>query len=59
MGFEFEEAGRACEKWFFEDFEEEADGVAMAWRGMALMYSEEKPKSTIKGMENVWMREKE
>ena len=34
MGFEFEEANRACQKWFSEDFEEEADGVAVAWRGV-------------------------
>ena len=36
MGFRFEEAGKACQKWFSEDFEEEADGVAVAWHGMAL-----------------------
>ena len=34
MGFGFEEASRACRKWFSEDFEEEADGVAVAWRGV-------------------------
>ena len=40
MGFGFEEASRACQKWFSEDFEEEADGVAVA-----LMYSKEKPRA--------------
>ena len=34
MGFEFEKASRACRKWFSGDFEEEADGVAVAWRGV-------------------------
>ena len=34
MGFGFEEAGRAYWKWFSEDFEEEADGVAVAWCGV-------------------------
>ena len=34
MGFGFEEAGRACRKWVSEDFEEEADGVVVAWRGV-------------------------
>ena len=36
MGFGFEKASRACRKWFSEDFEEEADGVAVAWRGVVL-----------------------
>ena len=34
MGFGFEEVGRACQKWFSEDFEEEADGVAVARHGI-------------------------
>ena len=34
MGFGIEKAGRACQKWFSEDFKEEADGVAVAWRGV-------------------------
>ena len=34
MGFEFEEAGRSCRKWFSKDFDDEANGVAMAWRGV-------------------------
>ena len=32
MGFGFEEANRAFQKWFSKDDEEEADGVAMAWQ---------------------------
>ena len=32
MGFGFEEANRACQKWFSKDDEEEADGVGMAWQ---------------------------
>ena len=34
MGFGFEEASRACWKWFYEDFEEEVDGVAVAQHGI-------------------------
>ena len=34
MGFGFEEASRAYWKWFYEDFEEEVDGVAVARHGI-------------------------
>ena len=34
MGFKFEEADRSCRKWFYEDFDDEANGMAMAWRGV-------------------------
>ena len=34
MGFGFEEASRACWKWFYEDFEEVVDGVAVARHGI-------------------------
>ena len=30
MGFGFEKASKACWKWFYEDFEEEVDGVVVA-----------------------------
>ena len=31
----------------------------VVWYGVVVMYSEEKPKSTIERRKNVWMREKE
>ena len=34
MGFGFEEANKACWKWFCEDFEEEVDGAVVARRGV-------------------------
>ena len=45
MSFGFKEANIACRKWFLEDDEEEANGVAMAWQWVWDFEKEEEDES--------------